>query len=195
MIWLFANTTVTDMLEHIFLSYESITAVDLEHNFENMSKAWDPQQNVENLFNQIQDCRDNAEAGGVTIGKAHTLRTAYAKVFYTGNFHSKCHHWKQRDTPDKTWDNFKIHFTAAYRQHKQMQGETAAASGYVNADISQPVDDDLSEAAIAAFANSTTSSSVDRGIVATLTDTNYQLSRQLEISVQALEEISALLKK
>jgi hypothetical protein len=31
---------------HLFLSYGSIIAVDLEHNFENMRKAWDPQQPV-----------------------------------------------------------------------------------------------------------------------------------------------------
>jgi hypothetical protein len=46
----FANTTARKILEHLFLSYDSIIAVDLEHNFENMRKAWDPQQHVETLF-------------------------------------------------------------------------------------------------------------------------------------------------
>jgi hypothetical protein len=49
----FANTTSQDMLDHLFLSYGSIPAVDIEHNFENMRKAWDPQQPVETLFKQI----------------------------------------------------------------------------------------------------------------------------------------------
>jgi hypothetical protein len=49
----FANTTARDMLEHLFLSYGSITAVYLEHNFENMRNAWDPQQPVETLFKHI----------------------------------------------------------------------------------------------------------------------------------------------
>jgi hypothetical protein len=31
----FANTTSRDMLDHLFLSYGSITAVDIEQNFEN----------------------------------------------------------------------------------------------------------------------------------------------------------------
>jgi hypothetical protein len=35
----FAITTAREMLEHLFLSYFSITAVDLEHNFENTRKA------------------------------------------------------------------------------------------------------------------------------------------------------------
>jgi hypothetical protein len=32
----FANTSAREMLEHLFLSYGSITAVDLERSFENM---------------------------------------------------------------------------------------------------------------------------------------------------------------
>jgi hypothetical protein len=70
----------------------SITAVDLEQNFENMRKAWDPNQHVETLFMQIQDCVDYAEAGGITIGEAQKMSTAYKKVFSIGNFHSACHH-------------------------------------------------------------------------------------------------------
>jgi hypothetical protein len=35
----FANTTSRDMLDHLFLSYDSITAVDIEQKFENMRKT------------------------------------------------------------------------------------------------------------------------------------------------------------
>jgi hypothetical protein len=39
----------------------------------------------------------------------------------------------------KTWAQFKAHFSAAHRQHKQMQGESAATAGYhsANADVGQ----------------------------------------------------------
>jgi hypothetical protein len=65
-----ANTSAREKLEHLFFSYGSITSVDLERNFENMRKAWDPQQLVETLFKQIQECVDYAETGGITIGEA-----------------------------------------------------------------------------------------------------------------------------
>jgi hypothetical protein len=58
------------MCEHLFLSYDSIAAVDLEHNFENIRNAWDPQQSVETFFKQIQDCVDYVEVRGITIGEA-----------------------------------------------------------------------------------------------------------------------------
>jgi hypothetical protein len=69
----FANTNSRDISDRLFLSYGSITAVDIEQNFENIRKAWDPQQPVETLFNQIQYCVNFAEAGGVTIGAAQKL--------------------------------------------------------------------------------------------------------------------------
>jgi hypothetical protein len=59
----FAHTTARYMLEHLFLSYCRITVADLEHNFENMRNACDPQQPVETLFKQIQYYVDDAEAG------------------------------------------------------------------------------------------------------------------------------------
>jgi phage shock protein A len=83
----------------------------------------------------------------------------------------------------------------AYRQQKQLQGETAAASGYANTAVAQPADEDLAGAAIDAFANLVTATAVDRGIVATLTEANSRLTKQLKGSSQTLTEIRDLLKK
>jgi hypothetical protein len=123
----FSNTTSRNMLDHLFLSYGSITAVDIDQNFENMHKAWYPQQPVETLFKQIQDCVDFAEACGVTIGAAQKLSSYYSKIYKSGKFNSACRRWDAKVETDKTWNNFKIHFAAAYRQHRQMQGETVGA--------------------------------------------------------------------
>jgi hypothetical protein len=76
-----------------------------------------------------------------------------------------------------------------------MQGGTAAASGYVNAAVTQPADEDLAGAAIDAFTNLATSTVVDRGIVTTLTEANSRLTKQLEDSSQTLKEIKALPQK
>jgi hypothetical protein len=75
-----------------------------------------------------------------------------------------------------------------------MQGESAATSGYANAAVAQS-DEDLDEAAIDAFANMASATAADRAIVATLTEANSRLAKQLEESAQALKEVKALLKK
>jgi hypothetical protein len=112
------------MLDHLFLSYGSIAAVYIEHNFENMRKSWDPQKPVETLFKNIQDCVDFAEAGGVSIGAEQKLSSACSKIFKSGKFNSVCRRWDEKLEADKTWNNFKIHFASNYHQHRQMQGET-----------------------------------------------------------------------
>jgi hypothetical protein len=110
------------MFDPLFLSYDSIVDVDLEHNFENMRNAWDPQQTVETLFKQIQDYVEYAEAGGVTIGPTQQISVAYTNIFATGSCMIACRRWNKKVAADKTWTNLKTHFAAAYRQHKQMQG-------------------------------------------------------------------------
>jgi hypothetical protein len=66
-------------------TYGNITAVDLEINFEHMRRAWDPQQPVETLFKQIQDCADYLEAGGVPIGPSKQINVGYEKKMQQGN--------------------------------------------------------------------------------------------------------------
>jgi hypothetical protein len=69
------------MLDHLFDIYGKITAVDLEINFKHMRRAWDPQEPVENLFKQIQDCADYSEAGGFLIGHPQQIKVGYAKKY------------------------------------------------------------------------------------------------------------------
>jgi hypothetical protein len=149
----FANTTAKEMLEHLFLSYGSITDVYLEHNWENIRKSWDPQQPVESLFKQIQKSVDYTDTGGITISESQKLQTVYAKVFDTGTLLSACRRWNEIIPAEQTWNDFITHFATAYLQHKQMQGETAAASEYTNAAVVQPADADIDGAAIDSFAN------------------------------------------
>jgi hypothetical protein len=114
----YANISARDMLDHLFKTYGNIAAVDLEINFEHMRPAWDPQQPVESLFKQIQDCADYSEAGGVLIGKPQQINVGYAKIFSTGHFMSACRRWNEKHAIEKTWTQFKSHFAAAHCQHK-----------------------------------------------------------------------------
>jgi hypothetical protein len=187
----FANITAREMLYHLFMTYGNITVVDLENNFEQI-----PQQPVESLFRQIQDFADYSEAGGVIIGHPQQINVGYAKKIATGHFMSACRRWNENPSVEKTWAQFKTHFAAAHRKHKQMQGESAATSGYhaANAAVVQ-TEDQMDEATIRALANLATATAAYRGVVATLTEANTRLAKQLEDNSNELSELKALLKK
>jgi hypothetical protein len=192
----YANISSRDMLDHLFETYGNIAEVDLEINFEHMRQAWDPQQSVESLFKKIQDCADYSEAGGVLIGHPKQINFGYAKIFATGHFMSACRRWNKKLTIEKTWTQFKSHFAAAHRQHKQMQGESAATAGYHSAnDAVTHNEDQMAEATIGALANLATATAADRGVVAALTQANSRLAKQLEDNSTELRELKALLNK
>jgi hypothetical protein len=177
----YVNILARDMLDHLFETYGNITAVDLEINFEHMRRAWDPQQPVETLFKQIQDCADYSEAGGVPIGPSQQINVGYANIFATGHFMSACRRWNDKPAADKTWTHFKSHVAAAHRQHKQMQGETTANAGYHSANAAMTQNEDqMAEATIGALENMATATAADRGVVAALTQANSRLVKKLE---------------
>jgi hypothetical protein len=177
----FVNISSRDMLDHLLGTYGNITAVDLKINFEHMRRAWDPQQPVESLFNQIQDFADYSETVVILIGHPQKINVGYAHIFATGHLMSACRRWNEKPLADKTWAQFKAHFSAAHRQHKQMQGESAATAGYnsANAAVGQS-EYQMAQATIGALANLATATAVYRGVVATLTEANARLVKQID---------------
>jgi hypothetical protein len=109
---------------------------------------------------------------------------------------SACRRWNEKPLADKTWAQFKAHFSAAHRQHKQIQGESAATAEYhsANAAVGQ-TEDQMAEAPIGALANLATATAADSGVVATLTEANARLVKQLEDNSNELLELKALIKK
>jgi hypothetical protein len=85
----YANISARDMLDHLFETYGNITAVDLEINSEHMRRAWDPQQPVETLFKQIQDCADFLEEGGAPVGPSQQINVGYAKNIRNRALHER----------------------------------------------------------------------------------------------------------
>jgi hypothetical protein len=151
---------------------------------------------VETLFKHIQDCADYSEAGGVPIGPSQQINVGYAEIFATGHFMSACRRWNKKLATDKTWTHFKSHFAAAHRQQKQMQGETAAHAGFHSANASMNQNEyQMAEATIGALANLTTTTAVDRGMVAALTQAISCLVKQLEEATSELRELKASFHK
>jgi hypothetical protein len=109
---------------------------------------------------------------------------------------SACRRWNKKPAADKTWTHFKSHFAANHRQHKQMQGESAATAGYHSANNTMTQNEDqMAEATIGALSNLATSTASDRGVVAALTQANSRLAKQLEEESSELREFKALLNQ
>jgi hypothetical protein len=109
---------------------------------------------------------------------------------------SACRRWNEKEAADKIWTNYKIHVAALRSQHKQVQGESSASSGYhaTNESLGQ-TENQMDKATIGALTNLATATPADCGIVANLVDANARLSRKLEELSKEFKEVNALLKK
>jgi hypothetical protein len=192
----YANCTSHELLTHLLTFYAMIAPTELTQNYERLNRPYDPNQPIEMLFQQIQDVRAFAVAGGQPYGAAMLINVAYTLVFNTGLYPGACRAWQSRATAANTWDQFKIYFATANIEFR-LTNQTAQQSGFHSANmmIEQGRDDSMHDTAeaIAQLASATAS---DRGTVATLTNTNAKLTNQLEAAraliAQLKSEISTL---
>jgi 6-pyruvoyl-tetrahydropterin synthase len=187
----YANCTSLRILTHLLTYYAMIAPTELTQNYELLNTPYDPNQPIETLFQQIQDVRAFAVAGGEPYGAAMIVNVAYTLVFNTGLFPDACHAWQSRAITAKTWAQFKIDFTTAHQEFR-LTNHTAQQSGFHSANmmIEQGRDDSMQEKeeAIAQLATATAS---DRGMVATLTTTNAKLANQLEAAHALIAQLKS----
>jgi hypothetical protein len=192
----YANCTSLQILTHLLTYYAMIAPPELTQNYKRLNTPYDPNQPIEMLFQQIQDARAFAVAGGQPYGVAMIVNVAYTLVFNTGLFPDACRSWQSRATAAKTWAQLKIDFATAHRELR-LTNKTAQQSGFHSANmmIEQGRDYSLHKPseAIAKLATATAS---DRGTVETLTTTNAKLANQLEAAhaliAQLKNEIATL---
>jgi hypothetical protein len=80
----YANCTSLDLLTHLLTFCAMIAPTELTQNYERLNTPYDPNQPIETLFQQIQDARAFAVAGGQPYGNAMIVNVAYTLVFNTG---------------------------------------------------------------------------------------------------------------
>jgi hypothetical protein len=89
----YANCTSLQLLTHLLTYYAMIAPTELTQIYERLNAKYDPNQPIETLFQQIQDNRAFAVAGGQPYGAAMIVNVAYTLVFNTGLFPDECQAW------------------------------------------------------------------------------------------------------
>jgi hypothetical protein len=89
----YANCTSLQILTHFLTYYAMIAPTELTQNYERLNTPCDVNQPIETLFQQIQDARAFAVAGGQPYGAAMIINVSYTLVFNTGLFPDACRSW------------------------------------------------------------------------------------------------------
>jgi hypothetical protein len=122
----YANCTSLHFLTHLLTYYAMIAPTELTQNYDRLNSLYDPNQPIETLFQQIQDARAFAVAGGQPYGSAMIINVAYTLVFNTGLFPDACCAWQLRAIAAKALAQFKIDFATAHRDFLTDQPDRTA---------------------------------------------------------------------
>jgi hypothetical protein len=79
----YANCTSLQLLTQLLTYYTMVATTELTQKYERLNTPYDPNLTIETLFQQIQDARAFAVAGGQPYGAAMILNVAYTLVFNT----------------------------------------------------------------------------------------------------------------
>jgi hypothetical protein len=86
----YANCTSLQLISNLLMDCAMITPTELAQNYERLDTPYDPNQPIENLFQQIQDARAFAVAGGKPDGDAMIVNVDFTLVLNTGFFPDAC---------------------------------------------------------------------------------------------------------
>jgi hypothetical protein len=195
----YANCTSLQLLTHLLTYYSMIAPTELTQNYQRLNTPYDPNQPIETLFQQIQDARAFAVAGGHPYGAAMIVNVAYTLVFNTGLFPDAFQAWQSRAIAGRTWAQFKLDFATAHSEIR-LTNQTAYQSGFHSANmmIEQGRDESMQDT-VDAIAQLATATASDCGTLVTLTTTNAKLATQLEAAhahiAQLKNEIATLKNK
>jgi hypothetical protein len=130
----YANCTSLQLLTQLLIYYAMIAPTELTQNCERLNTPYDPNQPIDTLFQQIQDARAFAVAGGQPYGAAMIVNVAYTLVCNTGLLPDACRAWQTKAIAAKTWAQFKIDGATAHREFR-LTNQTAQQSGFHSANM------------------------------------------------------------
>ncbi|CAB9516435.1 expressed unknown protein [Seminavis robusta] len=104
-----------DFIQHLRETYGELDDDDLSNNIKRMNAPWTPTQPIQQLFNQIKNAQAFARDHDI-ISEKTAVRSAMTNLENSGAFPRDMKEWRLKPEADHTWNNFKIHFTAANKE-------------------------------------------------------------------------------
>jgi hypothetical protein len=111
----YANATTLTLITHLFDTYGTVTADDLNKNLEDLNHPWSSSQPLEDLWKQIRICRLFAQAHD-PISEAMAVRSAITNLENSGVFIDTIKDWRKLGNADHTMIRLKALFNAANRE-------------------------------------------------------------------------------
>ena len=176
----YANVTTLQLLTHLYNTYGKVTDADLHRNLQVMMEPIDIELPIETFYRKIEECVDFAASGGTPFSTQQVVSTAFHTILQSNAMPDDVREWRRKPTAEKTWANFKKHFTRAHNDLRETKATTSAA-GYHSANAVQ-------ENTVTALNNLANATIADRQTMTNLTATISVLTQELAATNMKMAE-------
>jgi hypothetical protein len=184
----FSTLSTRTIMEHLLYTYGRILPSEIVRNDGLFRKPFDANEPIETLYEQIEDAMQLATDANAAYNENQVLANALNLVQCTKMYRQACHEWTRKADNDKTWQNFKTHFTEAANELREDQ-TTGQETGYHPHPTANNAMADFTQETAEAFANLATATAADRGMMADLMATNKTLLDQLSLLTQEVASL------
>ena len=171
----FGNRSLRDIFAHLYRAYGRISPMHLQANTARLSTPVPSHLPIVIIFKQIEDFQHFVTAGGTLFAPAQLLNAAETLILATGKYQLAYREWVGLPAAQKTFQNFRVRFTAEYQVLNEVNQSTAAQGGYAANVVENHQDDEALQEAIDNFVQA---SAADRNAFLQLTVTNSTLQAQ-----------------
>ena len=116
----YLNVSTRNILNNLYSEYARISAADLQNKDVALKTAYDPNQRIESLFDQVENALNYAAAGNTPYSPAQVVATAFQILFATSMFLENCKTRKRKPDADKNWANFKTYFSLTHCEFREI---------------------------------------------------------------------------
>ena len=110
------NKTISEILIHLFTTYGDVTPNDLQELTSRVKKlSFPPSEPVNTIFSEINNLAAIVEIANAPITSTKKINIAYIHFQKLQIFKLALNKWDEKESVDKTWENFKLHLQLAHK--------------------------------------------------------------------------------
>ena len=167
------DVLVRDLLDHIRDRYCHIGQDEIDTNMSSFLKGIDPSLPLSVYTRKQEHCQDFAGDARVPISEATMVTTGTKHAIQCGDFTDAWKEWNRRPDIEKTWPNWKTHWTRAFQENRDIRRLTG---GTFRHQAHAAIDDDLSEKMVLSLDNLANAAVQKNDTVEKLVTSNNQLA-------------------
>eukprot|EP00804_Cyclotella_cryptica_P020406 CCRYP_012624-RA/>CCRYP_012624-RA protein AED:0.67 eAED:0.42 QI:0/0/0/0.75/0/0/4/0/921 len=167
------DVLVRDLLDHIRDCYCHIGQDKIDSNMSTFLKGMDPSLPLSVYTRKQEHCQDFAADAHVPISEATMVTTGTKHAIQCCDFTGAWKEWNRRPDAEKTWPNWKIHWTRAFQENRDIRRLTGSTFRH---QANSVINDDLSKNMVLSLDNLANAAIQKNNTVKKLVLTNNQLA-------------------